>query len=152
MPFPLIKLVPGILKTVAKVLGGNQILTQAADVLENVSIPPEKQLEMQKALQEHEVAMEQLDVERLKQAVIESVAMVQSTDRYVSRARPTMLYAATAITCVLAGAICYVTIKHITVDWGIVGAITSLTLPLFGAGGYYIGQRTKEKLNGNNSE
>lgn len=151
MPFPLLALVPDLLKTVAKFVGGDDssILGKAAAALENIAIPPEKQAEMQLALQKHEEAMESLSVEKMKAAVQESVAMIASPSKYVAWARPTMLYAATTITVYLAAVLGYVMLKHTPIDWGAVGAITSLTGPLFGAAGYYIGQRTKEKLNGN---
>lgn len=151
MAFPLLTLIPGLLRTVAKFAGGD-ILGKAADTLENLAIPPEKQAEMALALQKHEEAMEGFNLERMKQAVAESVAMIQSPSKYVSWARPTMLYAATAITTFLAVCLGVVMLKHTPIDWGMVGAITSLTGPLFGAAGYYIGQRTKEKMNGGGGE
>src|SRR2546428_2902144 len=93
--FPLLTLIPGVLKTVARIAFGGQPdnpLTQAATTVENLSIPPEKQAEMQAALQAHEEQMKQLSIDEMKAAMQESMAMIASPDKYVSRARPTGLY------------------------------------------------------------
>lgn len=140
MAFPLLTLVPGLLRTVAKFAGGD-ILGKAADTLENLAIPPEKQAEMALALQKHEEAMKQLSLEEMKTVLSESLAMVQSTDKYVARARPTGLYAAYLFT----GAMIVAVIFQLPLDHALVA---ELVLPLYGAQGYYMHLRTREKLNG----
>lgn len=150
MPFPLLRLLPGILKTVASVTGLD-VAKQAADAIASAQLSPEQEATLQAELQRHEEAMKALSLDELKTAVSESIAMVQSGDRFVSRARPAMLYAATGITILLCFAVGYAIVRHIALDLGVFAAITSLLVPLWGASGYYIGQRTKEKLGKNGS-
>lgn len=150
MPLPFIKLIPGVLKTVAKVAGLAQDnpLAKAADVLENISIPPEKQAEMQAALQLHEQAMKALSIEELKTVLSESQLMLQSEDKYISRARPTMIYAGVGVGIFLTVIVGLVLIKHVVVDWGAVAIIGQIMAAFFGTMGWYTTKRTEEKLNG----
>lgn len=155
MAFPLLKLLPGILKTIGKLTG--LPLGDAATTLETAQLTPEQLNAVQDALQRHEEAMKALSVDELKSTISavmsENLAMIQSPDKFVARARPTMLYAATGITTGLALAIGITIVRDIHIDLGATAAVLSLMTPLWGAGGYYIGQRTKEKLGGNgNSE
>lgn len=135
MPIPLLTLIPGVLKTVARVLGGNDVLKQAAETLENVAIPPEKLVEMQLALQAHEEKMMAL-------ANQESLAMIASEDKYVARARPTGLYLFYG--CSVALIIAH--IAGVKIDPTFVWSVLA---PLGGTGGLYIWKRTTEKMNGN---
>ena len=151
MPFPLLGLLPGILRTVASITGLAPV-KEAAEAIASAQLTPEQQATLQEALLRHEQAMKALSVEELKSAVSESVAMVQSSDKYTSRARPTMLYVATGITAVLCVIVGIAVLKSTKIELGTVGAIVSLMTPLWGAGGYYIYARTREKLNGGASE
>lgn len=62
-------------------------------------------------------------------------------DKYQSRARPTAVYAACAITTAFAGA----AIAGIALDHAFVGEIMT---PLWSYAGFYAWQRTKEKVAG----
>lgn len=140
MPFPLLTLIPGLLRTVAKFAGldSGGILSKAAETLENISIPPEKQAEMEQALQKHEEAMAALSIEEMKTAQAESIAMVQSEDKYVSRARPTGLYIFYGVSAAIAIAMLF----GVKIDST---AILTILGPLAGVGGTYVYQRTQEK-------
>lgn len=131
-------LLPGILKTVAKITGLD-IFNTAAGAVGGMS--PEEKIELQKAMMEHEAAMKQLGIEEMKAAMSESLAMIASPDRYVSRARPTGLYIFYAVTAVIAiGMLLGVEIDPT--------AIITILAPLAGVGGTYVYRRTTEKLNG----
>src|SRR5437879_2376229 len=124
MAFPLLGLIPGILRTIASITGIAPA-NVAADAIQNAQIPPEKLAELQEALQRHELAMKALSVDELKTAVSESVAMLQSDDKFTKRARPSALYAATLITAALAAAMIF----KVHLD---TGALTAIMLPLWG--------------------
>lgn len=142
----------GAIKTVGSVLhipGSDQL----ADAIKPDNIPPEKQAELQAALLVHEEKMKALGIEELKVGIdklraetedmkavaAESLAMIQSPDKYTSRARPTGVYAATVITAALAVAmICGVKLDT--------GEIVTLLAPLWGSASFYAYQRTREKL------
>lgn len=148
----------GILSGAIKTVGGILHVPGAdalADAIKPENIPPEKQAELQAALMVHEEKMKALGIEELKTqiegfkattddmkvALSESLAMIQSQDKYVSRARPTGVYAATAITAALAiGEICGAKIDS--------GAMIYLLAPLWGNSMWYATQRTKEKISG----
>jgi holin (3TMs family) len=151
MAFPLIRLLPAILKAVARITGLSEVGT-AADALQKAQLTPEQDAALQEELLRHEQAMKALSVDELKAAIAaataESTAMIQSGDAYVSRARPTMLYAATAITVAISLAVGVVVIRGGTVDLAIAGVLSTLMLPLWGAAGLYVDRRTKEKMNG----
>lgn len=140
MAFPLLGLIPGILRTIASITGLSPV-KEAADAIQNAQIPPEKLAELQEALQRHELAMKALSVEELKTAVSESVAMISSSDKFVSRARPTGLYAAYIVSAALGAALIF----GVKVD---ATAILTLMGPMYGAASVYVYSRTKEKLNG----
>jgi len=146
----LLGLLPGILKTVGKVLGIGK-LTEAAEALSTASISPEKQAELQQALLVHEKEMKQLAVDELKVVMSESLAMIQSEDKYTARARPTMLYVATGITALLCVAVGIAVLRHGSVSMDTVAAITSLMAPLWGVSGWYVHSRTKEKISNGTS-
>jgi hypothetical protein len=144
MAFPLLKLLPSILRTIVKLTG--LPLGDAATALEGAQLTPEQAAAVQEALQRHEAAMKALSVEELKAVISENVAMVTSPDRFVSRARPTGLYIFYLITGVLAVA----KILGAAID---PSAIVTILLPLGGTSGLYVYQRTQEKLGKNgNSE
>lgn len=132
------QLLPTILRTVGK-LTGLGIATSTASALEQTPFSPEQQAALRVALVEHEQAMAAIDLERLKVLLSESLAEIQSTDRYTSRARPTGLYLAYICTAALvAGALAGV---HLDAS-----LILSLIAPCWGAAGFYGALRTKEKL------
>lgn len=138
MPFPLLGLLPSILKSVAKV-SGLSVVADAADALQKAQLTPEQQAELQESLQRHEAAMKELSVEEMKTAMSESLAMLSSADKYVSRARPTGLYAFYAVSAAIAvGMLCGV---HVDAT-----AILTVLTPLGGVSGVYVYARTKEKL------
>lgn len=137
----LLGLLPGVLKTIGRVLGLGAA-TEVGKALENLQIPPEKQAELRLALLSHEADMKQLNIDEMKQAMSESLAMIQSSDKFVSRARPTGLYIFYTISAALAiGMIFGVKIDP--------AAILTILSPLAGVGGLYVYKRTQEKVNGN---
>lgn len=141
MGIPLLKILPGALKAIAKVLGIGK-LTEAADALENAQIPPEKQVELQQALIEQTTALRTLDVEELKVFMTEAIAEIQSPSRYVSWARPTGLY------CFYFGSLALIVamIFGVKID---LAPILGVLSPMAGVGGVYTYRRTTEKMNGN---
>lgn len=144
MAFPLLKLLPGILKTIGRISG--LPLGDAAASLEKAEFTPEQQLALQEALQRHEAAMKQLSVDELRAVIQENIVATQNEDKYVRRARPTGLYAFYGI-CTATAIALLVGIKIDPV------AILTLTLPMAGVGGTYVYNRTREKLkNGNGTE
>ena len=146
MAFPLLKLLPSLLRTIGKITG--LPLGDAATALEGAKLTPEQQLALQESLERHEQAMKALSVDEMKTAISESLAMIQSEDKFVKHARPSMLYAATAITVALCIAVGVAILKASPIDLGTIGAITSLMVPLWGASGYYVGKRSEEKIAG----
>jgi hypothetical protein len=79
----------------------------------------------------------------MKEFVSEAIAEIGSNDKYVSRARPTGLYIAYTVTLAITAGL----LLQVKMD---LGPVISLLTPLFGAGGYYMFLRTKEKMNGGN--
>lgn len=138
MSIPIGKIVTGVLRTAASVVGinvGGNVLEEAAKVLERVQDTPE----MRVALREHEQEMKKLANEEMQIANQEALAMIASEDKFVSRARPTGLYLfyVAAISLVIA---------HIfgkTIDPTFVWSVLA---PLAGTGGLYVWKRTQEKL------
>lgn len=133
-------LLPGVLKTLARV-AGIKIFDQAAEALKNLQLTPEKQLELDQEMARHEEAMEALSIDKLKTVLSETNAMLASSDKFTSRARPTGLYVAYACSVALVVAL----VAGVKID---AVAILTLMAPLYGAQGYYMGLRTKEKLGG----
>ena len=145
MPFPLLRLLPGILKTVASVTGLD-IVKQAADAIGGAALSPEQEATLQAQLQRHEEAMKALSIDEMKTAMSESLAMISSSDKYVSRARPTGLYIFYAVAASIAVAKIFGSAIDPT-------AILTILAPLAGVGGAYVFKRTEEKLTRNgNSE
>jgi Holin of 3TMs, for gene-transfer release len=140
----LFTLLPGILKTVGNVLGIGAI-TSAGDALAATQLTPEQKVALQGALAQHEEAMASIDLERFKAVMAESLAEIQSPDKYVARARPTGLYFAYAGTL----AVIVATIAGVKIDSG---AIITLLAPMWGQAAWYTYNRTKEKLNGGGHE
>lgn len=131
---------PGILKTLGKVLGV-KVFDDAANVLTNTQIPPEKQAELQEAMLAHEAQMEQIRSDELKTIVSQALAEAQSADAYVRRARPTGLY----IFYLTSGAIAIGMLLGVKID---PTAVLTILGPLAGVGGTYVYQRTQEKKAG----
>lgn len=134
----LLGLLPTILKAVGKVLGID-VVKQAGDALAGAQIPPEKQVELQLALAEHEEKLKALGIEELKTVLSENLAMIASPDKFVSRARPFGLYTACLITTGMAVA----EIAGVKID---TGAIVTLIAPMWGSAAWYSYNRTQEKL------
>lgn len=138
----LIDILSGAIKVVGKIIPG--LGDKAKDVAEAIAgAPPELRAAMQAELHEHEKAMKALSVEELKTVLSETQLMVQSDDKYIARARPTGLYIAYLCSVALAAALIF----GVKLD---AAAILTLMGPLYGAQGYYMHLRTKEKMNGGN--
>ena len=132
---------PGILRTVGSVLGLN-IVKDAGNALAAAQLSSEQQAALQTALLEHEAQMSAIRLDELKTVISESVAEIQSSDKYVARARPTGLYVAYAGTIGMIVA----TILGVKIDSG---AIITLLAPMWGSAAWYSYNRTQEKLGGN---
>lgn len=133
MGIPLISLIPKIVKTAGKVLGIDS-LGDIVDALDKNRMTPEQRIAVEAALREHEKEM-------LEVVLSETNLMIQSEDKYVKRARPTGLYVAYAISIGLSAALIF----GVKVD---AASILTICAPLYGAQGYYMHLRTKEKMNG----
>jgi len=140
MAFPLLGLLPSILKTAARITGLS-VLKDAGEALATAQLTPEQQAQLQEATQRHEAAMKQLSIDELRTVMSESLTMLQSEDRYVKRARPTGLYAFYAV-CTAA---CVAIVLGVEVD---ATALLTVLAPLGGVTGTYVWARTKERLNG----
>src|SRR5216117_831209 len=75
----LFSLLPSILKAVGSVLGIG-VVKDAGAALAAAQISPEQQVALQEALLVHEKEMAQINLDELKTAISESVAMIQSDD------------------------------------------------------------------------
>lgn len=137
----LLGLLPAVLRTVGKIIGRPAEADAIAGTVERADIPPEKREELAAALASYEVQLRQLDVEALKAMISETTTMVQSGDKYVSRARPTGLYVAYAITVALAVGL----IAGVDLD---PTAILTILTPCWGASGYYMHLRSEDKRHG----
>ncbi len=137
MGFPIITVASKIIKAAAGVLGIDSV-KDVVDAIQGNKLTPEQRLAIEAATDEHEKEMTEL-------ALSETNLMIQSGDKYTSRARPTGLYV--AYTCSMALVIALITGTHIDA-----AAILTLMGPLYGAQGYYMHLRTKEKLSGGNGE
>src|SRR6266550_8946789 len=133
MGFPIITVASKIIKAAAGVLGIDSV-KDVVDAIQGNKLTPEQRLAIEAATDEHEKEMTEL-------ALSETNLMIQSGDKYTSRARPTGLYV--AYTCSMALVIALITGTHIDA-----AAILTLMGPLYGAQGYYMHLRTKEKLSG----
>ncbi|MCI0349106.1 MAG: hypothetical protein L0Z53_06735 [Acidobacteriales bacterium] len=132
-----------VIKLAGKALGLGGKAQELADALSGA--PPEVRAQLARDLQEHERAMKALSIEELKTLLSEPLAMIQSEDRFVKRARPFGLYTFYVASVVLVVA----QIAGATVD---PAAILTILGPLAGVGGTYTYMRTREKLNGNGKE
>jgi hypothetical protein len=140
----LLSILPGALKAIGKVLGLD-VFGKAADALGSLSLSPEQQVALQTALATHEEEMQRLSIEELKTVLSENLAMISSSDKYVSRARPTGLYLFYLATF----AVVVAEIFGVKIDSTVILATLG---PLGGVGGTYVYRRTTEKLNGGGSE
>ena len=141
MAIPLLSLLPKALKVVGKIVGVD-IFNDAAQVLEAAQQDPAKAQELELALLEHERELRAFELEEVKTAMAESLAMINSEDKYTRRARPTGLYIAYGCTVALTLALIF----QVKID---PVAVLTLMGPLFGAQSLYIHNRTREKMNGN---
>lgn len=148
MGIPLLGLIPKIIKTAASILGVDSV-KDVVDAIEGNKLTPDQRVALDAATKQYALEMRGFDIEELKASLSESIAMIQSSDKYTSRARPTMLYAATGVTVLLCLAIGIAVLRSVHIDLGIAGIISSMLLPLWGAAGWYVHSRTKEKMNGN---
>lgn len=141
---PLLGILPKIIKAAGSILGVDSV-KDVVDAIEGNKLTPEQKVALDTATKQFEVEMRQIDTEQMKQFVAESVAEIQSSDKYVSRARPTGLYLAYALSAfVVIGML-----THLPIDRALVAEVI---VPMYGAGGYYMYLRTKEKMNGNGGE
>ena len=131
-------ILPAVLKTVGSVLGLN-VVKDAGAALAAAQLSPEKAAELQEALLVHEQAMAQISLDELKTVISESVAEIQSPDKYVARARPTGLY----ILYGVSGAIAIGMLLGVKLD---PTAVLTVLAPLAGVGGTYVYQRSQEKI------
>lgn len=148
MGIQIIGWIPKIIKVAASVLGVDSV-KDVVDALENNKLTPDQRVALDAATKQYALEMRGFDLEEVKSTMTQAIAELQSPDKYVSRARPTILYVASGISIFLAVVLGIVIIKHTTIEWGAVGAMSSLLGTLFGVSGYYVGKRTAEKLNGN---
>lgn len=137
MGFPIINIASKIIKAAAGVLGVDSV-KDVVDAIQGNKLTPEQRLAIESAADEHEKEMTEL-------ALSETNLMIQSEDKYVSRARPTGLYVAYVSS--IAMVIALISGTHIDA-----AAILTLMGPLYGAQGYYMHLRTKEKMNGGNGD
>lgn len=140
MGIPIIGPVLKIVKAAAGILGVDSV-KDVFDAISNNKLTPEQKLQLELAIQEHQKELRQLDIEELKTVMSETSLMIQSDDKFVKRARPTGLYVAYACSIAITIAL----IAAIKID---AAAILTVMGPLYGAQGYYIYNRTREKLNG----
>lgn len=136
----LLALLPTVLKGVGKVLGLN-VFNDAATALQNATLTPEQQTALQSELAKHEEAMAQINLDALRTIMSESIAEIQSSDKYVARARPTGLYIFYGVSATIAVGMLF----GVKID---PAAILTILGPLAGVGGTYVYQRTQEKKAG----
>lgn len=129
-----------VLKIAGKALGLGGKVQEVVDAIEGA--PPEVRAKLAADLQQHEQALKALSIEEMRVAMSESIAMVQSEDKFVARARPTGLY----IFYVVSAAIAIGMLFGVKID---PTAVLTILGPLAGVGGTYVYNRTREKLNGN---
>lgn len=145
MGIPLLGLIPKIIKTAASILGVDSV-KDVIDAIEGHKLTPEQQLALETATLEYQKDMRALDIEELKALLSEPLAMLASSDKFVSRARPTGLYIFYAVSSAIAIGMLF----GVKID---PTAVLTILGPLAGVGGTYVYKRTQEKMNGNgNSE
>lgn len=128
----------GAIKVAGKALGIGDKVKEVVDKIEGA--PPEVRAQIARDLQSHEQAIKALGIEELKAVMSESLAMIHSSDKFTSRARPALLYLAGIITAALAVAKIFGVPINSDVIW--------LIGPMWGQAGWYTYNRTKEKMNG----
>lgn len=133
----LLKALPGLLQTIGKVVGID--VGPLVKGLEGQNLSPEKQAELEQAVMLHEKDMRSADVEELKVFMSEALAEIQSSDKYVSRARPTGLY----IFYIASFTVAIGLLLGVKVD---PAAILTVLGPLAGVGGTYVYRRSTEKI------
>lgn len=138
----LLSLLPGALKAIGGLLGIGDKVKAVTDALEASEGSPELRAQLQQALHAHEAQMAQIKLEELKTVMSESLAEIQSSDKYVARARPTGLYFAYVLTALMV-------ISQIGGAKLDTGFISTIMVPLWGQAAWYSYNRTKEKMNGN---
>lgn len=143
-----IKSILGDVLGVAGKVTGIGLLNDAASALKGADISPEKQAEIRDSLFHHEEVIAAIESGNLKIGADETIAMISSSDKWTSRARPTAIYAATGITVMIGVALCWCLVNKIAVDMGAIGAILSLLTPLWTNSIWYTNSRTKEKIAG----
>lgn len=136
----ILDLLPGVLKVAGKLLGIGDKVTEVVAALDGA--PPEVRAQLAKDLQVHEQAMKALSIDELRTVMSTELAMIASPDKYVARARPTMLYVAGLITAAMACGM----LAGVKLD---TGGVVTLLGPLWGNAAWYTWNRTKEKMNGN---
>jgi hypothetical protein len=145
MAIPLLGLIPKIIKTAANILGVDSV-KDVVDAIEGSKLTPEQRVALETAAQQYSVEIRQLDIEELKTVLTESIAEIQSPDKFVSRARPTGLYIFYGVSSAIAIGMLF----GVKID---PTAVLTILGPLAGVGGTYVYKRTQEKLGANgNSE
>ncbi len=130
----------GVIRTAGGVIpGASSLANTLADQIDGGS--PEQKAALATALAAHDA---QIIV--AAQAIITAddeveKAEASSSDKFTSRARPSLLYLAGLITAALAVGVIF----QVKID---TGAVAELLIPLWGHAGFYAYQRTKEKLGG----
>ena len=139
----LLALLPRVLKTVAKIAGVD--VDPIINAITGDNLPPEKRVELETAIMNHELEIKKLDVAALTTLVDEAKAATMSEDKFVRRARPFGLYVAYLFTLMMAVGILF----HI-VEEGMWTLISGMMVPLYGNAVYYTHNRTKEKMSETN--
>jgi hypothetical protein len=121
---------------------GIGVVKDAGDALSKAQLSPDQQAALQEALLTHEQAMAQINLDEFKTVMGESLAEIQSPDKFVARARPAGLYVA----YVGSLALIIATIVGVKIDSG---AIITLLAPMWGQAAWYSYNRTQEKLGTN---
>lgn len=144
MAIPILGPILKIVKAAAGILGVDSV-KEVFDAITHDKLTPEQRVALETAVMANRKEMRQLDIEELKTVMSETSLMIQSDDKYVKRARPTGLYVAYACSIAMTIAL----IAAVKID---AAAILTLMGPLYGAQGYYMHLRTKEKMNGGNGD
>ncbi len=140
MAIPILSLLPKLVKAAASILGVDSV-KDVVDMIEGNKLSPEQKVALDAAAKQFEIEQRQIDTEQMKQFVLEAVAEINSPDKFVSRARPTGLYFAYILSALIVAGM----LLHAPLDRALV---VEVMLPMYGAGGYYMYLRTREKLNG----
>lgn len=135
-------IIGGLIKAVGEITG----LSSVKDVVDAIigdKLTPEQKLQLNEAAKQYSIQDRQIDTEQMKLFVSEAIAEINSPSKFVSFARPLGLYFAYLLSIlVVIGMLAHWNIDH--------ALVAEVMLPLYGAGGYYMHLRTREKLNGQN--